>query len=135
MAGLQKERKNIIKTVHDLLFVQKEPVLAEYLLLFLVFLVPFVTMMYGDTKAFVHYGVNFWKSITEGGGLHNFYDYSNGMLAYYRENGIGGAYEVIYEDFQYGLFAADLALRRHQICGSCCIQSRSILWRLRLSHI
>lgn len=72
MAGLQKERKNIIKTVHDLLFVQKEPVLAEYLLLFLVFLVPFVTMMYGDTKAFVHYGVNFWKSITEGGGLHNF---------------------------------------------------------------
>lgn len=127
MAGLQKERKNIIKTVHDLLFVQKEPVLAEYLLLFLVFLVPFVTMMYGDTKAFVHYGVNFWKSITEGGGLHNFYDYSNGMLAYYRENGIGGAYEVIY-DFPVYVCLGIWGLPIWLICSRFGIEETSNMW-------
>ncbi len=127
MAGLQKEKKNIIKTVHDLLFVQKEPVLAEYLLLFLVFLVPFVTMMYGDTKAFVHYGVNFWKSITEGGGLHNFYDYSNGMLAYYRENGIGGAYEVIY-DFPVYVCLGIWGLPIWLICSRFGIEETSNMW-------
>ena len=127
MAVFQKEKKTILKAAYDLLYTQKEPVYAEYLLLFLLFLVPFVTMMYGDTKAFVHYGVNFWKSITEGGGLRNFYEYSNGMLAYYRENGIGGAYEVIY-DFPVYLCLGIWGFPIWLICSRFGIEETSNIW-------
>ena len=47
----------------------------EYILFFILFLIPFASMMYGDMKAFTHYEVNFWGSIFEGGGLKNFYEY------------------------------------------------------------
>ena len=88
---MQRFMKNTLETVRNWIYSQKAPGHFEYLVLLLLFLIPFTTMMYGDTMAFVHYGVNFWKSITQGGGLHNFYEYGNEMLAYYRANNIAGA--------------------------------------------
>lgn len=121
--------KKILKIVQDRIYSQGAPKPVEYLFLFLLFLVPFATMMYGDTKAFVHYGVNFWKSITEGGGLHNFYEYSNEMLSYYRANGIGGAYEVIYDFPVYialGIWGVPLWL----VCTGFGIEETSNMWTM-----
>lgn len=73
------------------------PQIWEYGLWLGLFLIPFVTLMDGDTRAFVHYEVNFWKSIKEGGGIRYFYEFSNRMIDYYRSNNIGGAFEVIYD--------------------------------------
>mgnify|MGYP004567473933 CR=1 FL=1 len=80
------------------------PKKIEFLLWFILFLVPFASIMYGDTKAFVHYGVNFWRSVTEGGGIRYFYEFSNAMLDNYKANNIGGAYDVIYDFPVYILF-------------------------------
>ncbi len=88
---------NLLKKFQTLLNDMQPPKKREYIIFFILFLVPFASMMYGDMKAFVHYEVNFWGSIFEGGGLKNFYEYGNNMLAYYRENNIGGAYELIYD--------------------------------------
>ena len=129
MAEIQKEKKNMVKTAKELLYSQKPPGWVEYTLFFLLFLVTFVTMMYGDTRAFVHYGVNFWKSITEGGGLHNFYEYSNALLAYYRANGIGGAYEVIY-DFPVYIVFGIWALPLWLVCSRFGIEETSNMWTM-----
>lgn len=129
MLSIQKEKKNILKAVHEFVFSQKAPRWLEYLILFILFVFTFTTMMYGDTKAFVHYGVNFWKSITEGGGLQNFYEYSNAMLDYYRANGIGGAYEVIYDFPVYivlGIWGFPLWL----VCSSLGIDETSNMWTM-----
>lgn len=111
------------------IYSKEAPKAVEYLFLFLLFMVPFTTIMYGDTKAFVHYGVNFWKSITEGGGLHNFYEYSNAMLSYYRANDIGGAYEVIYDFPVYivlGIWEFPLWL----VCSKFGIEETSNMWTM-----
>lgn len=132
MADTKKEKKNIIEAVKDWLCAQKAPGYAEYILFFLLFLITFITMMYGDTKAFVHYGVNFWKSITEGGGLRNFYEYSNAMLDYYRANGISGAYEVIYDFPVYivlGIWGFPLWL----VCSRLGIEETSNMWTMLYS--
>lgn len=75
----------------------KKPSLYEYIVLGLLFLIPFASIMYGDTKAFVHYEVNFWNAIFHEGGLRNFYEYSYFMEQYYKENGIGGAFAAYYD--------------------------------------
>lgn len=75
----------------------KEPNWKEYLLLAFLFLIPFSSIMYGDTKAFVHYEVNFWNVLFKEGGLRNFYEYSYMMEQYYKANGIGGAYGAYYD--------------------------------------
>lgn len=127
MTDSQKEKKRILKTVSNLFYSQKAPGYAEYLLLFLLFMVTFTTMMYGDTKAFVHYGVNFWNSITQGGGLHNFYEYSNAMLDYYRANGIGGAYEVIY-DFPVYIMLGIWGFPLWLVCSYFGLEETSNMW-------
>lgn len=132
MPNLQKEKKNIVKTAKELLYSQKPPGRLEYILFFLLFLIPFVTIMYGDTRAFVHYGVNFWKSITQGGGLHRFYEYSNEMLEYYRANGIGGAYEVIY-DFPVYIVLGIWGLPLWLICSRFGIEETSNMWTMLYS--
>ena len=107
----------------------KEPTKGEYLFWLLLFIVPFATIMYGDTKAFVHYEINFWGSIFEGGGLRNFYEYSNDMLNYYRANGIDGAYEVIYDFpvyFVLGVWGAPLYL----FCQLTGIEETSDMWTM-----
>lgn len=107
----------------------KAPMKGEIVLWFMLFLVPFVSMMYGDAKAFTHYEVNFWGSIFEGGGIRNFYEYSNDMLKYYRENGIGGAYEVIYDFPVYvilGIWGFPLWL----ICKNLGIEETSNMWTM-----
>lgn len=132
MTGTKKEKKNALKMVYDFIGSQKAPRPVEYLFLFLLFMITFTTMMYGDTKAFVHYGVNFWKSITEGGGLHNFYEYSNEMLSYYRANSIGGAYEVIYDFPVYivlGIWGFPLWL----VCSKFGIEETSTMWTMLYS--
>lgn len=73
------------------------PRIIDYILWFSIFFIIFASLMYGDTKAFAHYGVNFWRSIAEGGGLRYFYEFSNNMIEYYKANQIGGAYEAIYD--------------------------------------
>lgn len=80
------------------------PKKIEYVFWLLLFLIPFASIMYGDTKAFVHYGVNFWRCMNEGGGLRYFYEYSNDILDYYKANNIGGAYDVIYDFPVYVIF-------------------------------
>ena len=75
----------------------KKPELYEYIILGVLFFVPFASIMYGDTKAFVHYEVNFWNTIFYEGGLKNFYEYSYFMEQYYKENGIGGAFAAYYD--------------------------------------
>lgn len=129
---MQRFIKSTVGTVRDLLYSQQAPKRIEYLVLLLLFLIPFTTMMYGDTQAFVHYGVNFWRSITEGGGLWNFYEYGNEMLAYYRENGIAGAYEVIYDFPVYivlGIWGFPLWL----VCSRFGIEETSHMWTMLYS--
>lgn len=75
----------------------KKPGLYEYIILGVLFFIPFASIMYGDTKAFVHYEVNFWNTIFHEGGLKNFYEYSYFMEQYYKENGIGGAFAAYYD--------------------------------------
>ncbi len=102
------------------------------MLFFGLFLIPFITIMYGDTRAFVHYGVNFWKCITQGGGLHNFYEYGNDMLAFYRENGIGGAYEVIY-DFPVYIVLGIWGFPLWIVCSKFGIEETSDMWTMLYS--
>lgn len=132
MTPTQKEKKSVQKAVYDFIYARKAPRCVEYAVLFLLFLIPFTTMMYGDTKAFVHYGVNFWRSITEGGGLRNFYEYSNGMLAYYRANGIGGAYEVIY-DFPVYIVLGIWGFPLWIVCSGFGIEETSNMWTMLYS--
>ena len=129
---MQRFMKNMFDRVCGFLYARKAPRQIEYLVLLLLFLIPFSTMMYGDTKAFVHYGVNFWKSITEGGGLWNFYEYGNEMLAYYRENGIGGAYEVIY-DFPVYIVLGIWGLPLWIVCSRFGIEETSNMWTMLYS--
>lgn len=75
----------------------KKPDLYEYIILGVLFFSPFASIMYGDTKAFVHYEVNFWNTIFREGGLKKFYEYSYLMEQYYKENGIGGAFAAYYD--------------------------------------
>lgn len=129
---MQRFMKNTLETVRNWIYSQKAPGHFEYLVLLLLFLIPFTTMMYGDTMAFVHYGVNFWKSITQGGGLHNFYEYGNEMLAYYRANNIAGAYEVIYDFPVYivlGIWGFPLWL----VCSGFGIEETSNMWTMLYS--
>ncbi len=114
------------------LYSRKAPGYFEYVALLLLFLVPFTTMMYGDTQAFVHYGVNFWKCMTQGGGLHNFYEYGNEMLAFYRENGISGAYEVIY-DFPVYLVLGIWGFPLWIVCSAFGIEETSNMWTMLYS--
>lgn len=125
MAKIQQELKNWIVS-------PKAPGAADYALFFALFLIPFITIMYGDTRAFVHYGVNFWKCITEGGGLHNFYEYGNDMLAFYRANGIGGAYEVIY-DFPVYIVLGIWGLPLWIVCSKFGIEETSNMWTMLYS--
>ena len=107
----------------------KEPTKAEWLFCLLLFIVPFATMMDGDTKAFVHYEVNFWGSMFDDKGIWNFYEYSNEMLKYYRLNGIGGAFEVIYDFPVYvilGIWGAPLYL----FCNLTGIEETSNMWTM-----
>ena len=124
--------EKIQHAIKNWIYSEKAPKTAEYLFFFGLFLIPFITIMYGDTRAFVHYGVNFWKCITEGGGLQNFYEYGNDMLEYYRANGIGGAYEVIY-DFPvyivFGVWGFPLWL----ICSRFGIEETSNMWTMLYS--
>lgn len=129
MSKIKEDKKKIFEMVYDVLYSQKAPTYTEYLFCLALFMVPFATMMYGDTKAFVHYGINFWKSITEGGGLHNFYEYSNEMLSYYRANGIGGAYEVIY-DFPVYIALGIWGLPLWIVCSSFGIEETSNMWTM-----
>lgn len=126
------KKENILKISIKWLYKDEAPGYAEYILFFVLFMVTFMTMMYGDTKAFVHYGVNFWKSMTEGGGLHNFYEYSNAMLDYYRANGIGGAYEVIY-DFPVYIVLGIWAFPLWIICSLFGIEETSNMWTMLYS--
>lgn len=82
---------------HMIQISQGKPKAFEYVLLGIVFMIPFLTFLYEDTKAFIHYEVNFWGSIFEGGGLKYFYEYSYSKLRFYIENGIGGQYAADYE--------------------------------------
>ena len=58
---------NIRKKLQAELNNMQPPKRREYILFFILFLIPFASMMYGDMKAFTHYEVNFWGSIFEGG--------------------------------------------------------------------
>ena len=105
------------------------PKKSEYILFALLFFIPFTSMMYGDMKAFVHYEVNFLGSIFDGGGLRNYYEYGNSMLEYYRMNGIGGAYPLIYDFPVYvllGIWGTPLWLFCH-ITG---IEETSNMWTM-----
>lgn len=100
-----------------------------WLAVVVLFLIPFASMMYGDMKAFTHYEVNFWGSIFKGGGIRNFYEYGNDMLAYYRANGIGGAYELIYDFPVYivlGIWGAPL----YFFCNATGIEETSTMWTM-----
>ncbi len=125
MARIRQEFKNWFVCA-------KAPGIADYVLFFGLFLIPFITIMYGDTRAFVHYGVNFWKCITQGGGLHNFYEYGNDMLAFYRENGIGGAYEVIY-DFPVYIVLGIWGFPLWIVCSKFGIEETSDMWTMLYS--
>lgn len=105
------------------------PKWKEYLMLILFFLIPFASMMYGDMKAFTHYEVNFWGSIFKGGGLRNYYEYGNDMLGFYRANGIGGAYELIYDFPVYivlGIWGAPL----YFFCNVTGVEETSSIWTM-----
>lgn len=105
------------------------PKKSEYILFVLLFLVSFTSMMYGDMKAFVHYEVNFLGSIFEGGGLRNYYEYGNSMLEYYKMNGIGGAYPLIYDFPVYvllGIWGAPLWF----FCNITGIEETSNMWTM-----
>ena len=120
---------NIRKKLQAELNNMQPPKRREYILFFILFLIPFASMMYGDMKAFTHYEVNFWGSIFEGGGLKNFYEYGNNMLAYYKEHNIGGAYELIYDFPVYimlGIWGAPLWL----ICKITGIEETSCMWTM-----
>jgi len=125
MARIRQEFKNWFVCA-------KAPGIADYVLFFGLFLIPFITIMYGDTRAFVDYGVNFWKCITQGGGLHNFYEYGNDMLAFYRENGIGGAYEVIY-DFPVYIVLGIWGFPLWIVCSKFGIEETSDMWTMLYS--
>ncbi|MDE7029943.1 MAG: hypothetical protein K2P63_08195 [Lachnospiraceae bacterium] len=105
------------------------PSFWEYFVWILLFLIPFVTLMYGDTRAFVHYEVNFWKSIKEGGGLRYFYEYSNRMLDFYRSNHISGAFEVIY-DFPVYIILGIWGLPLWLICTAFNLEETSHVWTM-----
>lgn len=93
--------KEVSRTV---LFSCKSPTFAEYLIIAVFFLILLMSNMYGDTKAFVHYEVNFWRSIFQEGGLQHFYDYSYKMEQYYKANNIGGAFAAYYDFPMFILF-------------------------------
>ena len=103
MARIRQEFKNWFVCA-------KAPGIADYVLFFGLFLIPFITIMYGDTRAFVHYGVNFWKCITQGGGLHNFYEYGNDMLAERTRSFMTFRFIscLAYGGFRCGLYAVNL---------------------------
>ena len=85
------------KKTKGLIFSTDEPKIFEYAFWAILFIIPFISFMYNDTKAFIHYEVNFWGSIFEGGGIRYFYEYSYRMYCHYIENSIGGAYAADYE--------------------------------------
>ncbi len=95
---------NVYKKLLTIVCDMSSPKKIEFALWLVLFLIPFASIMYGDTKAFVHYGVNFWRCMNEGGGLRYFYEYSNDILDYYKANNIGGAYDVIYDFPVYVIF-------------------------------
>lgn len=105
------------------------PKKKEFLLISLLFLIPFASMMYGDMQAFTHYEVNFCGSIFNGGGLRNYYEYGNDMLAYYKANGIGGAYELIY-DFPVYIILGIWGVPLWIFCNITGIEETSNMWTM-----
>ena len=49
---MQRFMKDTVNTVRNWIDSQKAPRRFEYVVLLLLFLIPFTTMMYGDTQAF-----------------------------------------------------------------------------------
>lgn len=107
----------------------KSPTFVEYLIIAVFFLILLMSNMYGDTKAFVHYEVNFWRSIFQEGGLQNFYEYSYKMEQYYKANGIGGAYAAYYDFPMFMLFGI-WGFPLYLICEGLGIEETSNMWTM-----
>jgi hypothetical protein len=118
-------KKRIVMKLESL----KSPTVVEYIILILLFLIPFVSIMYGDAKAFTHYGINFWDSIFKGGGILNFYEYANDMMNYYHANGISGGYPVIY-DFTVYLLLGIWELPLWIFCNLTGVEETSCMWTM-----
>lgn len=71
----------VIKSfLNDFLYKKSKPKKAEWVLLGLLFLFPFLCYFYGDTTAIVLYEMNFMGSIVRGGGLQNYYEYTKYLV-------------------------------------------------------
>lgn len=115
--------------VKGILFSCKAPTFIEFLIIAVFFLILLMSNMYGDTKAFVHYEVNFWRSIFEEGGLQHFYDYSYKMEQYYKANGIGGAYGAYY-DFPMFILFGIWGFPLYLVCEHFGIEETSNIWTM-----
>lgn len=96
-------------------FSDASPHMIEYAIAIIIFILLMVSSVDGDTLAFVHYEVNFWRSVFQEGGLRHFYDYSYLMEQYYKANQIGGAY-AFYYDFPMCILFGIWGLPLYLIC-------------------
>lgn len=117
------------ETFINMFFSGKAPTGIEYLVIGIFFLVLLMSHMDGDTKAFVHYEVNFWRSIFQEGGLRHFYDYSYMMEQYYKANNIGGAFAAYY-DFPMFILFGIWGLPLYFICEKFGIEETSNMWTM-----
>lgn len=107
----------------------RAPTLAEYFIFAVFFLILFMSNSDGDTLAFVHYEVNFWRSVFEEGGLQHFYDFSYKMEQYYKANQIGGAFAAYY-DFPMFILFGIWGLPLYIICNGLGIEETSNMWTI-----
>lgn len=117
------------ENISTVLFSCQSPTFIEYLIIAVFFLILLMSNMYGDTKAFVHYEVNFWRSIFQEGGLQHFYDYSYKMEQYYKANNIGGAFAAYY-DFPMFILFGIWGLPLYVICENFGIEETSNMWTM-----
>lgn len=117
------------ETFINMVFSRKAPTGIEYLVIGIFFLVLLMSHMDGDTKAFVHYEVNFWRSIFQEGGLRHFYDYSYMMEQYYKANHIGGAFAAYY-DFPMFILFGIWGFPLYLICEHYGIEETSNMWTM-----
>lgn len=101
----------------------------EYLIVLLFFVGLLMSNADGDSLAFVHYEVNFWRSIFYEGGIENFYDFSYKMEQYYKANAIGGAFAAYY-DFPMFIILGIWGLPLYMVCETLNIEETSNMWTI-----
>lgn len=117
------------EAVWSILASRRTPTIAEYAILTVFFAILLMSNGDGDTLAFVHYEVNFWRSIFQEGGLQHFYDYSYMMEQYYKANAIGGAFAAYY-DFPMFILFGIWGLPLYLLCEGMGIEETSNMWTI-----